>query len=200
MEAELYDAMLEVFKLGHMGAKAIADIISGKVSPSGKLPVTIPKHQDQCPIYYSQRITGKKQFWRDSYLEMDLNPLYEFGYGLSYTAFDINVKDFKIDNNSITAKLDIKNTGNYAGAEVIQLYVKKRYGSIAFPDKELKYYKKVDLAVNESKTIEINIDIASLYYYNADNIFGIENIKVTAMLGTSSTKILKEISADLKFD
>jgi beta-glucosidase len=200
LEAELCDAMLEVFKVGHMGAKAIADIISGKVSPSGKLPVTIPKHQGQCPIYYSQRITGKKQFWRDSYLEMDLSPLYEFGYGLSYTEFDINVKDFKIDNNSITAKLDIKNIGNYAGAEVIQLYVKKRYGSIAFPDKELKYYKKVDLAINESKTIDINIDIASLYYYNADNIFGIENIKVTAMLGTSATKILKEVSADLKFN
>lgn len=190
--------MLECFKLGHKGAKALCDIISGKVSPSGKLPVSILKHQGQCPIYYSQRITGKKQFWKESYLEMDLSPLYEFGYGLSYTTFDIDVKTLSIGDDGITARIDVTNTGNFAGAEVIQLYIKKRYGSISFPDKELKRFEKVFLNIGETKTVSFNIGLGELYYYNSENEYCMEDICLEAMVGTSSKNIVKRVTSKIE--
>lgn len=198
VESELCDAMLECFKLGHKGAKALCDIISGKVSPSGKLPVSILKHQGQCPIYYSQRITGKKQFWKESYLEMDLSPLYEFGYGLSYTTFDIDVKTLSIGDDGITARIDVTNTGNFAGAEVIQLYIKKRYGSISFPDKELKRFEKVFLNIGETKTVSFNIGLGELYYYNSENEYCMEDICLEAMVGTSSKNIVKRVTSKIE--
>ncbi|MFP4697328.1 MAG: glycoside hydrolase family 3 N-terminal domain-containing protein [Eubacteriales bacterium] len=199
LEKEVCDGILETFKTGYKGAKAICDILDGTVSPSGKLPVTIPKDIGQCPIYYSQRITGKKQFWKNRYLEMDLEPLYEFGYGLSYTKFDVNVVNVEFHNNIIKSDVKVKNIGNVFGKEVIQLYVRKRFTSVAQPDRELKNYKKVSLNPGEEVLMNIDLNIDSLGYYNIDYDFCVENMDLTVMVGTSSKNIIYERTFELIF-
>lgn len=198
LETEICDGILEAFKTGYYGAKVICDILEGILCPRGKLPVTVPKDIGQCPIYYSQRITGKKQFWRNRYLEMDLEPLYEFGFGLSYTQFQITAEDFKWEEDGIHGRAVMKNIGGMEGSEVLQLYVKKRYGTVAQPERELKWYQKVRLLEGEEKSIPIFLSFDELKYYNIDSVFGLEKIEVTVMLGTSSKRILKENTFSFK--
>lgn len=200
LETELCAGIIEAFKTGYYGAKAICGVLDGSVNPGGKLPVTIPKNIGQCPIYYSQRITGKKQFWRNTYLEMDLEPLYEFGFGLSYTQFSIKAEDFCCKKDGIYGKANIKNIGTTSGSEVLQLYVQKRYGSIAQPERELKWYQKIHLQPQEEKAVKIYLPFTELAYYNIDSVYGLENMEVTAMLGTSSKKILKKNTFSLTFE
>ncbi|QHQ63071.1 hypothetical protein Ana3638_21725 [Anaerocolumna sedimenticola] len=199
IESDLCDGIMEAFKTGYYGARAICDVLDGSVSPGGKLPVTIPKHIGQCPIYYSQRITGKKQFWRNKYLEMDLNPLYEFGFGLSYTDFIIDVSDFTCKGDSVCGEVRLKNIGDRAGSEVIQLYVKKRFGTISQPERELKFYKKVYLKPGEECLVPFCLRLDSLAYYNIDMDYCLEDSEVTVMIGTSSKEILKEETYKLEF-
>lgn len=199
LEKELCDGILEMFKSGYQGGKAICDLLTGKRSPGGKLPVTLPKTLGQCPVYYSQRITGHKQFWRQTYLETDLKPLYPFGHGLSYTTFDTNVVSETLDDAAYHCKVSVMNTGKCEGSEVLQLYAKKRFTSIAAPERELKAYRKVRLKSGEQQTVTLKLNLASLATTGLDGDFALEDMQLSLLLGTSSEAIFHESTHELTF-
>ncbi len=199
-ETEICDGILEVFRLGQMGSQAIVDIITGRYNPSGKLPVTIPKHAGQTPMYYSQRLTGRKQFWHNRYLEMDVNPLYPFGFGLSYTDFAYSDEKFEFTDKGINVNFTIKNIGDCDGAEVAQIYVSKKYCSVAQPLMELKSYKKVHIKKGESAKLSAFIAYESLGYYNIDMDFVLENCEMTVSVGASCEDIKFFCTKEIKFE
>lgn len=162
------DAILDAWELGELGDQAIAKILSGKQSPVGRLPVTVPRHVGQLPIHYSQkRINYKK-----TYLFEDSSPLFPFGYGLSYTTFaysDLKLSSPVMRNNQpITASVTVKNTGTRAGKEVVQLYVNDPVAAVIRPAKELKGFQKVELAAGASKTVQFVITPEMLQHTGVD--------------------------------
>jgi len=178
-EQEHVPAILNVWFGGTEAAKAITDVVFGDVSPSGKLTATFPKNVGQIPIYYSHKNTGRPlaegkwfQKFRSNYLDVDNNPLYPFGYGLSYTTFSYG--DISLSNNSfqvgdsITVSVKVTNTGKLEGKEVVQLYTQDLVGSITRPVKELKGFQKISLRPGESKEVAFVISAEDLKFYNAN--------------------------------
>jgi len=179
-EAEHMPAIMNVWFGGSETGDAIADVIFGDVAPSGHLTVSMPRNVGQIPIYYNHLNTGrplpegKDEFvkFRSAYLDSPNSPLYPFGYGLSYTTFDY--KDLSVSSDvmpmggSITAAVTVTNTGDRAGDEVVQLYVRDMVGSIARPVKELKGFRRVSLAPGESKRVEFTLTSDDLKFYNFD--------------------------------
>ena len=182
------------------GASAIAEVLFGDYNPAGRLPVTLPKCLGQLPVYYSQRLSGKKQFWRNTYLEVDLNPLYAFGYGLSYSSFEYEDVSMTQHDDRITVRATIRNNGPYDGEEVVQVYVRKRFTSVTQPERELKAYKRIFIKNGEKATVEFDIMYDSLCYHNIDYRLGLENCTLDVMVGSSSDNIHAEESFNLKFD
>lgn len=161
------DAILEAWYPGQEGGHAIADILFGDVNPSGKLTISIPKHVGQLPIYYNgKRSRGKR------YLEEDLEPRYAFGYGLSYTTFEYSepqLSDASMTaGDSVTVSVNVTNTGPYAGAEVVQMYISDVVSSLTRPAKELKGFAKVNLEPGETQTVEFRIGAEQLQYIGRD--------------------------------
>jgi beta-glucosidase len=157
------DAILEAWYPGQEGGHAIADILFGDVNPSGKLTISIPKHVGQLPIYYNgKRSRGKR------YLEEDLEPRYSFGYGLSYTTFEYSEPKVSrasmTAGESITVSVDVTNTGQRSGAEVVQMYITDVVSQMTRPAKELKGFTKVNLAPGETQTIEFRVGAEQLQY------------------------------------
>lgn len=190
-EAEASDALLYVFHPGTMGGPAIADILFGKVNPSGKLPVTFPRMLGQVPLYYAHNNTGRPANptemlideipieagqtsvgCRSFYLDAGTSPLYPFGYGLSYTDFNIgnlNLSSTEIaPDGSLDITADITNTGKREGTEVVQLYVQDKVGSITRPVKELKNFQRVTLKPGETKTVKFHLPASQLAFYGYD--------------------------------
>ncbi|GAA4782744.1 beta-glucosidase BglX [Olivibacter ginsenosidimutans] len=172
-------AILNVWFGGTEAAKAITDVVFGDVNPSGKLTATFPKNVGQIPLYYSHKNTGRpleegKWFskFRSNYLDVDNEPLYPFGYGLSYTTF--NYSDIKLSKNtfgvgdSISASVTVTNTGKREGQEVVQWYTHDVVGSITRPVKELKGFQKLALKPGESKEVVFTISADDLKFYNAE--------------------------------
>jgi beta-glucosidase len=178
-EHEHVPAILNVWFGGTEAAKAITDVLFGDVNPSGKLTATFPQNVGQIPLYYSHKNTGRpleegKWFskFRSNYLDVTNEPLYPFGYGLSYTTFEYS--NLKLSKNSfkagesITASVTLKNTGLREGKEVVQLYTQDVVGSITRPVKELKGFQKVSLSPGESKVVTFKITAEDLKFWNAD--------------------------------
>jgi beta-glucosidase len=178
-ENENVPAILNVWFGGSEAGSAIADVLFGDVNPSGKLTTTFPQNIGQVPIYYSHKNTGRplaegKWFskFRSNYLDVSNDPVYPFGYGLSYTTF--NYSDIKLSNTtlqgngSITASVTVTNTGTRQGKEVVQLYIRDLVGSITRPVKELKGFQKIELKPGESKKVDFRITQNDLKFYNAD--------------------------------
>lgn len=198
-ESETMVAILEAWKPGMCGADAIAETLIGVNNPGGKLSVTLPKALGQLPVYYTQLATGHNQFWRQTYLEMDVAPLYPFGYGLSYTSFEASDVTMVQHEDGIMVQLTISNTGARTGDEVAQLYVRKKYASVLQPERELKAYKRVTLAHKESASVTFDIAYDSLGYHNTNMELGLENIQLDVLLGFSSQDIVAEQQFQLKF-
>ncbi|WP_339301902.1 glycoside hydrolase family 3 N-terminal domain-containing protein [Paenibacillus sp. FSL R5-0623] len=161
------DAILEAWYPGQEGGRAIADILFGDVNPSGKLTISIPKHVGQLPIYYNgKRSRGKR------YLEEDLEPRYAFGYGLSYTTYEYSEPQLSAasmtTDDSVTVSVNVTNTGRYAGAEVVQMYISDVVSSLTRPAKELKGFAKVNLEPGETQTVEFHIGAEQLQYIGRD--------------------------------
>lgn len=161
------DAVLEAWYPGQEGGHAIADILFGDVNPSGRLTLSIPKHVGQLPVYYyGKRSRGKR------YLESDTNPLYPFGYGLSYTSFGYNQLTLSKNSMSaeevLTASIEVTNTGSMAGAEVVQLYISDVVSSVTRPVKELKGFQKVFLEPGETRVVQFHIGREQLQYIGRD--------------------------------
>ncbi len=201
-------AILNVWFPGSEAGNSIADVLFGKVNPSGKLSTTFPQNVGQVPIYYAHKNTGRplaegKWFekFRSNYLDVSNDPLYPFGYGLSYTTFSYS--DIKLSSNtltkgkSITASVTLSNTGKYDGKEVVQLYTRDLVGSITRPVKELKGFQKVSLKAGESKTITFSISENDLKFYNSDLKFVAEPGDFQVFIGTNSRDV-KEASFSLK--
>ncbi len=196
-EQENVPAILNVWFGGSEAAYAIGDVLFGDVNPSGKLTMTFPKNVGQIPIYYAHKNTGRplpagKWFekFRSNYLDVDNDPLYPFGYGLSYTTFqysDISLSAPTMEQDgSVTAKVTITNTGKRDGAEVVQLYIRDLVGSITRPVKELKGFEKIFLKAGESKTVSFKITSDLLHFYDYDLNYVAEPGDFDLMIGGSS--------------
>jgi beta-glucosidase len=201
-EAQNVPAILNVWFGGTETAKAVTDVLFGDVNPSGKLTTTFPKNVGQIPLYYSHKNTGRplldgKWFskFRSNYLDVDNDPLYPFGYGLSYTTFSYS--DLKLSNptfkkgGSITASIVVKNTGLREGKEVVQLYVQDLVGSETRPVKELKGFQKIKLFPGESKTVTFKISSEDLKFYDAALKFDSEPGDFKIFIGGNSKDVVE---------
>ncbi|WP_179004807.1 beta-glucosidase BglX [Winogradskyella forsetii] len=204
-ENENVPAILNVWFPGSEAGLAISDVLFGDVNPSGKLTATFPMNVGQIPIFYNHKNTGrplnnkegKFEKFKSNYLDVRNEPLYPFGYGLSYTTFDYS--NFKLDKTAInfdgqiTVSVDVTNSGDYDGKEVVQLYIRDVVGTVTRPVKELKGFEKVDIQKGETKTITFNITIEDLKFYNSDLDFVAEPGKFHVFVGTdSTTEMMKE--------
>lgn len=194
-------AIIEAWQLGTQAGNAIAQVIYGDYNPSGKLPMTFPRNVGQVPIYYNHKNTGRSApmandmvFW-SHYSDVDNSPLYPFGYGLSYTSF--HYKNLLLDKNEISTdgkikvSVDVSNTGNYDGDEVVQLYIRDLIGSLTRPVRELKGFKKIRLKAGETKTITFMITAESLQFYTANHKWEVEPGDFELWVGGDSNAVLK---------
>lgn len=180
------DAVIDAWDLSEQGDTAVANIIAGKVNPSGKLPVTVPRHIGQIPFHYSQKHINFKK----DYLFTQDGPLYPFGYGLSYTNFDfsdvsLSAQTMPVDGR-LTASVTVKNAGDYAGKEVVQLYIKDVIGSVLRPQKELKAFEKIALEPGESRVVSFDITPDMLAFTGRDMTKIVEPGDMIVEIGNSS--------------
>lgn len=190
-------AIVEAWQLGTQSGNAIAQVLYGDYNPSGKLTMSFPRNVGQCPIYYNLYNTGRPTdkdqnvFW-SHYSDVEKTPLYPFGYGLSYTSFAY--KNLKIakpsfqKNEKIEVSVDVTNTGNFDGKEVVQLYINDVAASIVRPVKELKGFELVTLKKGETKTIKFTITDAELGFYDNEGKFLIESGVFNVMVGWNSNE------------
>lgn len=201
-ESQQADAILNVWFAGSEAGNAMTDVLLGKVNPSGKITASFPRNEGQIPVYYNHKNTGRPhsgkpgfEKFRSNYLDVPNTPLYPFGYGLSYTTFQYD--DLKLDKASITenqkikVSVDVKNTGNYDGEEVVQLYIRDLVGSVARPVKELKGFEKVLIRKGETKTVNFEIGVEDLKFYNSDLKWVAEKGDFQVMVGTNSDDVKK---------
>ncbi len=197
-EVENIPTILNVWFGGSEAADAICDVVFGDVSPSGKLTVTMPRSVGQVPIYYNHLNTGRpnpKWFskFTSNYLDVPNNPLFPFGYGLSYTSFEYSHMTLSSNtmnaSGSIQAQVTVTNTGNREGAEVVQLYIRDMVGSIARPVQELKGFERITLKPGESRLVTFTIDAELLKFYNKDLNYVCEPGDFEVMVGPNSRDV-----------
>lgn len=185
--------------LGTEAGNSIADVLFGKVNPGGKLPMTFPRTEGQIPIYYNHYNTGRPaknntdRNYVSAYIDLDNDPAYPFGFGLSYTSFkysDFNLSSTELQGNqTLNASIKVTNSGNYDGEEVVQLYVRDLVGKVVRPVKELKGFQKLYLKKGESKTVSFNISPEDLKFYDEDLNYDWEAGEFDIMIGTSSADV-----------
>ncbi|MDF2551467.1 MAG: beta,3-glucosyltransferase [Chryseobacterium sp.] len=182
-------AILDVWYPGEEGGNAVAKVLFGSENPSGKLPITFPIEEGQLPLTYNHHPTGRG----NDYYDLSGEPLYPFGFGLSYTTFEIS--DLKLnknqysENDTIVAKVKVKNTGSKAGSEVVQLYVKDLVASVSRPIIELKGFQKVYLKSGESKQISIEVPVKELQFLDEKMNWIVEKGNYGIMVGNSSKNL-----------
>jgi beta-glucosidase len=205
-ENELADAILVAWYPGTMGGKAITEVLYGDYNPSGKLPMTFPLNLGQVPIFYYEKNTGRPIYlpsdkYKSKYIDSPNDPLFPFGFGLSYSTFEYS--DITLSSNElttggkITASVNVKNTGNYAGEEVVQCYVRDLVGSVTRPVKQLKSFEKAMIQPGESKTITFEISPEMLAFHRLDMSYGTEPGDFKIFIGTNSRDV-KEAGFVLK--
>ena len=196
-EAANVPAILDIWFGGTETADAVADVLFGDVNPSGKLTMSFPKNVGQIPLYYAAKNTGRPQqegSWfekfRSNYLDVDNEPLYPFGYGLSYTTFEygpVVLSAFKVsEGESLTAEVVVKNTGNVTGKEVVQMYIQDIVGSTTRPLRELKGFRKISLEPGESRTVSFEITPELMSHYNSYLQFVAEPGEFIVSIGADS--------------
>lgn len=190
-------AILETWFLGTRAGSAISSVLFGDYNPAGKLTMSFPRNVGQIPIYYNHKNTGRplnpNNKYSTKYLDTDNEPLYPFGYGLSYTKFTYGA--LKLSKQQITAtdrlqvSVSVTNRGNYDGEEVVQLYIRDLVGSVTRPVKELKAYKKIALAKGETRTVTFDISVEDLKFYDKDMRWKAEPGDFTVFVGTNSRDV-----------
>jgi len=209
------DAVIYAWHPGTMGGTALADILFGDINPSGKLPLTFPKTEGQIPLYYNHKNTGRPVIpdqWvhiddipvrafqtslgnTSHYIDVGYEPLYPFGYGLSYTTFKYS--GLRLDktvisaDDTLMAECMVENTGDFAGEEVVQLYVRDLTGNVTRPVRELKGFKRVFLQAGEQKTVRFHLPAQSMAFHNIDMDYGVEPGKFYLWAGGDSNAQLK---------
>ncbi|MBN8784529.1 MAG: beta-glucosidase BglX [Terrimonas ferruginea] len=202
--ADNMPAIVYSWWLGSEAGNALADVLTGDYNPSAKLPMTFPRAEGQIPIYYNHFNTGRPaasdsdRNYKSAYTDLPLSPRYAFGYGLSYTTFrydnlQLDKKKMKA-GEQISLQLKVTNTGKYAGEEVVQLYLRDRFGSVVRPVKELKDFRKISLQPGETKTVQFIINKEKLSFYNDKLQWIAEPGVFDVMIGSASDDIrLKEV-------
>ena len=183
-------AIIEAWLPAEQGGMAIADVIYGNVNPSGKLPMTFPRHVGQVPTYYNHKPSGQRSHWYVNYTDEDVKPLYPFGHGLSYTTFEYSnlvISDTEIAPNGVVKiSCNVTNTGKYAGDEIVQLYLQDVVASVTRPVKELKGFKRVHLEVGETATVTFEVNAQQMAFYNRDMTYVVEAGDIKVQIGSSS--------------
>jgi beta-glucosidase len=184
-------AILEAWYPGQEGGRALAEVLLGLKSPSGRLPLTWPRHEGQLPLYYDYKPSGR----RYDYANMPSTPLFPFGYGLTYTRFEYRGLDVGLRGRSLAVKVKVANVGEREGEEVVQVYVHKRRSKIAGPVKELKGFARVALRPGEEKEVEIEIPLDELAKYDENMRRAVEPGVYEVMVGRSAEDIalVKEV-------
>ena len=206
-ESELADAILNVWFPGSEAGLAISDVLFGKVNPSAKLPMTFPRSVGQVPIFYNHKNTGRPldasktekcefQKFRSNYLDECNTPLYPFGFGLSYTQFAYNnlslsSKNLK-GNQTLKVSVELKNSGKFDGAEIVQLYIRDMVGSNTRPVKELKGFQKIFLKAGEAKTVTFNVTPEDLKFYDNNLKYDWESGEFEIFVGGDSQKTVSQ--------
>ncbi len=206
-ETKLADAILNVWFPGSEAGLAISDVLYGKVNPSAKLPMTFPRSVGQVPIFYNHKNTGRPldsektekcefQKFRSNYLDECNTPLYPFGYGLSYTQFaynNLNVSSKNLKGNqTLKVSVELKNSGKYEGAEIVQLYIRDLVGSNTRPVKELKGFQKINLKAGETKTVVFNVTPEDLKFYDNNLKYDWESGEFEIFVGGDSQKTISQ--------
>lgn len=204
IEPGLYENAHTLLNTGHLGSEAgnaIADVLFGDYNPGGKLTMSIPRAVGQIPVYYNFRNPGRPTtgpgdagsiFW-SHFNDIENSPQYVFGYGLSYSSFEYS--NFSMSSNSmsmdetVTVSVDVTNTSEFAGEEVVQFYIRDHYASAMRPMKELKAFEKVMIDAGETKTISFEINAETLAFYGADEKFKAEPGMFDFMIGTNSRDV-----------
>ncbi|MFH7012166.1 glycoside hydrolase family 3 N-terminal domain-containing protein [Flavobacterium sp. FlaQc-52] len=207
--ADNVPAIVYTWWLGTEAGNAIADVLFGDYNPSGKLPMTFPREVGQIPIYYNHFSTGRpapnenSTGYVSSYIDLKNSPKFPFGYGLSYTKFnysDLKFSSLKMKNNeTIKVSFQLSNVGKVAGEEVVQLYIKDKFGSVVRPVLELRDFQKVKLNAGESKNIEFTIDKEKLSFYNDKLEWNAEPGDFEVMIGASSADIKLKFGFELVY-
>ncbi|MBQ2757791.1 MAG: fibronectin type III-like domain-contianing protein, partial [Clostridia bacterium] len=185
------------------GGNAVARLLFGKANPSGKLSMTFPRAVGQCPIYYSRMHTGRpvkdpkvvtQSGYCSRYLDMPVAPLYPFGYGLSYNTYtydNFTVSDDKITPDApLEVAVTVKNEGAYEGKEIVQLYIRDKFASVARPVLELKDFAKIELAPGESAAVIFTLTEEDLRFHTADGTFASERGEFEIFVGPDSERLM----------
>ena len=196
-EDEQVNSILEAWAGGSEAGNAIADVLFGEYNPSGRLTTTFPRNTGQIPLYYNHRNTGRpmdpNNKFTTKYLDISNDPLYPFGYGLSYTSFtysDIKLNKNELKGNeTLRATVRVSNTGVYPGEEVVQLYIQDPVASISRPIKELKNFKKIMLQPGETKEITMDITTSDLLFYNSELRYDWEPGSFVIYIGPNSRDV-----------
>ena len=197
--AENVPSILETWFAGTQAGNAIADVLFGDVNPSGKLPVTFPRTVGQAPLYYNYKRTGRPPAadnkYTSKYLDVPWTPLFPFGYGLSYTRFrftNLQLSAQRITpQGSLNVSVEVENTGDRAGDEVVQLYLRDLAASVTRPVKELKGFQRVTLQPGEKKRVELKLTAGQLGFYNREMKFVVEPGEFKVMVGPNSEDLIE---------
>ncbi|MDQ5966864.1 MAG: beta-glucosidase, partial [Cyanobacteriota bacterium erpe_2018_sw_39hr_WHONDRS-SW48-000098_B_bin.30] len=198
------DAILEAWYGGTKAGGAIVDVLFGDVNPSARLTMSFPRNEGQIPIYYNAKSTGRPlvpgEKYHSQYLDVSNDPLYPFGYGLSYTDFkysDVALnKSTLAPGEKLTVTATVSNTGKVAGIETVQLYIRDLVGSITRPVKELKGFRRIELAPGESKVVSFELSSEDLRFYNQELNFKAEPGAFKVFVGPNSRDV-KEAQFEL---
>jgi beta-glucosidase len=184
------NALIEGWYLGQEGGTALADILFGDFNPGGKLPVTLARSVGQLPMFYNRKPSARRGYLFDT-----TEPLFPFGFGLSYTSFEIDAPRLSApsikSDGSVTVTTQVRNTGGRAGDEVVQLYIRDEVSSVTRPIEELKGFRRVTLAPGESRTVSFELTPRELQFWNADMHRVVEPGKFNIMVGPNSVDLQK---------
>lgn len=197
--ADNIPTILYTWWLGTEAGNSIADVLFGTVNPGGKLPMTFPRTEGQIPVYYNHYNTGRPaknntdRNYVSAYIDLDNDPKFPFGYGLSYTQFkyaDMNLSSTNLKGNqTLKISVNISNNGSYDGEEVVQLYIRDLFGKVVRPVKELKGFQKVFIKKGETKTVSFNLTPEDLKFYDDELNFDWEGGEFDIMVGTNSRDV-----------
>ncbi len=186
-------AVLQAWLPGAEGAPALAEVLFGEVNPSGKLPMTFPRHAGQVPVYYARRPSGMRSFFYGPYTDESNEPLFPFGFGLSYTQFAFEnltvTPDRIVTYDAVQVSLEVTNTGAIAGDEVMQLYTRTEGASVTRPVKELRGFRRIHLAPGERVRVTFTLPAEQLAYYDDTMQLAVEPATVHVMVGNSSQNL-----------
>jgi beta-glucosidase len=192
-EAERCAAIIQAWLPGDLGGEAIVDVLLGATSPGGKLPVTIPRHVGQVPLYHGHKPTGGRSAWRDSYVDGSNQPLWPFGFGLSYSRFGID--DLAIDtpematDGTVAVSVRVANIGDVAADEVVQLYIRGLDASVTRPVRQLRGFRRVHLAPGASCRVTFRLHAELFAFAGLDRQVAVEPGRQLVMVGSSSADI-----------